>query len=83
VKKQARQILDVLKRDNEWHSALEFKRGTHGFYVDAVSQRIGELVHEGWPIETSGAGGHEPGRYRWTGPVAKAEKPKPQSEALW
>ena len=48
-------ILHVLK-DHQPHSALEFKRGEHGFYCDAVSQRMGDLRRAGYPVESTGKG---------------------------
>lgn len=49
LKPQARDILAVLE-DGLPHSALEFKRGTWGFYCDAVSQRIGEIRRAGFDV---------------------------------
>ena len=51
-----RNIYAVL-RDYRPHSALEFKKGVHGFYCDAVSQRIGDLKRKGYNIESTGKGG--------------------------
>ena len=50
MKPSAARVLQVLK-DGQPHSALEFKTGLHGFFCDAVSQRIGELRREDYPIE--------------------------------
>ena len=51
LKRQAKLILAVLA-DGKPHSAVEFKRGAHivdgeRLFVDAVSQRIGEINHTG------------------------------------
>lgn len=50
MRPQAVAILAVLQ-DYARHSALDFKRGTYGFHVDAVSQRITELRANGYRIE--------------------------------
>jgi biotin operon repressor len=63
MKPQAAHILAVL-RDGRPHSALDFKRGLYGQRIDAVSQRVGELRREGYPVESSGRGGHNPATYR-------------------
>lgn len=49
MKPQAKLILRVLS-DHNPHSALEFKTGLHGEFIDAVSQRVGELRREGHDI---------------------------------
>jgi hypothetical protein len=64
VKPQAAHVLSVL-RDREPHSAIEFKRGRHGVYVDAVSQRVGELRALGYHID-GGRAGHAVATYRLT-----------------
>jgi nitric oxide reductase activation protein len=46
MKPQAKRILAVLSDGNP-HSAMEFKSGLHGFFCDAVSQRVGEIRREG------------------------------------
>jgi hypothetical protein len=56
-------VLSVL-RDGRAHSALDFKRGLYGQHIDAVSQRVGELVRLGYAVERSGRGGHNPATYR-------------------
>jgi hypothetical protein len=61
LKPSAQAILDVLS-DGEEHSALEFKRGVHGFYADAVSQRIGEINRAGYRVRN--VGGNRVGIYR-------------------
>jgi hypothetical protein len=58
-------VLSVLRsRAGEPVSALDFKRGVYGQHIDAVSQRVGELRREGYPVESSGRGGHAPATYR-------------------
>ncbi len=49
LKPSARAVLNVLA-DGRVHSALSFKRGEYGFTVDAVSQRVSELVAAGYPV---------------------------------
>jgi hypothetical protein len=61
LKPSAQSILDVLL-DGREHSALEFKRGVHGFYTDAVSQRIGEINRAGYRVRN--VGGNRVGVYR-------------------
>jgi hypothetical protein len=61
LKPSAQAILDVLL-DGKAHSALEFKRGVHGFYADAVSQRIGEIKAAGYNVRN--VGGNRVGVYR-------------------
>lgn len=61
LKRQAALILAVLL-DGEPHPAREFKTGAHRIggerlFVDAVSQRIGELKRVGYPIVNVGPGG--------------------------
>ena len=50
MKPSAKRVLDVLS-DHNPHSAIEFKSGLHGFFCDAVSQRVSELKREGYAIE--------------------------------
>ena len=50
LKPSAQKVLEVLKDGNP-HSALTFKSGIHGFFCDAVSQRIGEIRRAGYPVE--------------------------------
>lgn len=61
LKPSAQAILDVL-RDGGEHSALEFKRGVHGFYADAVAQRVSELRSAGYRVRN--VGGNRVGVYR-------------------
>jgi hypothetical protein len=63
MKPQAAHILAVL-RDGNPHGAVEFKRGMHGVYVDAVSQRVSELNALGYAIESTGRGGRGLAAYR-------------------
>ena len=49
LKPSAERVLAVLKDGNP-HSAIEFKSGVHGVFVDAVSQRVGELRRAGYEI---------------------------------
>ena len=49
MKPQAKRILAVLSDGNP-HSAMEFKTGLHGFFCDAVSQRVGEIRRAGHPV---------------------------------
>lgn len=49
MKPSARAVLNVLK-DLKPHSALEFKRGEHNFYCDAVAQRVSELNQLGYVV---------------------------------
>ena len=60
-----RNVLHVL-RDHLPHSALEFKRGTHGFYLDSVAQRVSALRRKGFDIASTGRGGHDVAVYRLT-----------------
>jgi len=64
MKPQTRHILNVLAFDRMPHSALEFKDGVHGMRIDAVSQRVGELVRLGYGIKSTGRGGHTPATYQ-------------------
>jgi len=59
---KALRVLRVML-DGKEHSADEFKDGDHGFMVDAVSQRIGEIRRAGFVIE-GGRGGQKMARYR-------------------
>jgi len=61
LKPSAQAILDVLL-DGKAHSALEFKRGVHGFYTDAVAQRVSELNRAGYNVRN--VGGNRVGVYR-------------------
>lgn len=58
-----RNVLNVL-RDYRPHSALEFKRGEHGFFLDSVAQRVSALRRKGYRITSHGKGGHEVAVYR-------------------
>lgn len=60
LKPSARLILGVLM-DGKQHSALEFKRGEHGFYADAVAQRVSEINAAGYRVEN--VGGNRVGVY--------------------
>jgi hypothetical protein len=57
------QILRVLS-DGAWHDGAAFLDGRHGFRCSSYSQRVSQLIREGWPIERRGPGGHELGTYR-------------------
>ena len=50
LKPSAQRVRTVLA-DGQPHSALEFWSGIHGFHVNAVSQRVGELRRAGVPVE--------------------------------
>lgn len=50
LKPSAHQVLQVLS-DHEPHPVEEFWRGFHGFTVNAVSQRVGELKRAGFAVE--------------------------------
>ena len=56
-------VLHVL-RDYRPHSAAEFWDGSHGARIMAVSQRVSALRRKGYPITTTGKGGHDPAVYR-------------------
>ena len=50
LKPQAGRILRVLS-DHQPHAATEFWSGIHGTYIQAVSQRVGELRRAGYAVE--------------------------------